>query len=312
MKTVALTGGTGLIGTALIKHLLRHNYQIIVFTRNPGKAVAKGKFGNQVTYAAWDVKAQTIDEKALSTADYIIHLAGAGVVDHAWTDKYKREIIDSRVNSSKLLLDTLKKIDHHVTAFVSASATGWYGPDTQQSLQHGFIESDGSSKDFLGETCRLWEESTEPAEQMGIRRVVLRTGIVLSKKGGALAEFIKPIKLGVAGVLGKGKQMVSWIHIDDMCELYLYALEHENMNGIYNAVGPNPVTNQELTLALAKAMKGNAFIKMNVPEFILKLMMGDRSIEILKSTTVSSKKAEATGFRFQWPFITEAVTDLVK
>ena len=311
MKTVALTGGTGLIGTALIKHLLRHNYGVTVFTRDPQKAVAKGKFGNQVTYASWDVTAQTIDEKALSTADYIIHLAGAGVVDHSWTDKYKQEIIDSRVKSSELLISTLRKTKHQITVFVSASATGWYGPDSQQSLQDGFIETDLPANDFLGETCRQWEESTLAIEELGIRRVVLRTGIVLSKKGGALAEFIKPIKLGIAGVLGSGKQIVSWIHIDDMCELYLYALE-QNITGVYNAVAPHPVTNEELTLTLAKAMRGKAFLTMHVPEFALKLLMGNRSIEILKSTTVSSKKTEATGFSFRWPQIKEAIADLLQ
>ncbi len=311
MKTVALTGGTGLIGTALIQHLLRHNYGVTVFTRDPQKAVAKGKFGNQVTYAAWDVKAQTIDEKVLAEADYIIHLAGAGVVDHSWTEKYKKEIIDSRVKSSQLLINTLKKIKHQVAAFISASATGWYGPDTQQSLHNGFMETDVPANDFLGETCRLWEDSTLPVEKLGIRRVVLRTGIVLSKKGGALAEFVKPIKLGIAGVLGSGKQTVCWIHVDDICELYLYAME-QNISGVYNAVAPNPVTNEELTITLARAIKGKAFIKMHVPAFVLKLMMGNRSIEILKSATVSSKKTEATGFVFRWPQIKDAIDDLVK
>lgn len=312
MKIVAVTGGTGLVGTELIKHLLRHNYQVTVFTRNPQKAVAKGKFGNQVTYAAWDVKAQTIDTKALATADYIIHLAGAGVVDHKWTAAYKREIIDSRVKSSQLLLDTLKKTNHHLSAFISASATGWYGTDTPQSLQNGFIETDSAAPDFLGETCRLWEESTISAEEMGIRRVVLRTGIVLSTKGGAMAEFIKPIRLGIAGVLSSGRQMVSWIHMDDLCELYLYAIENDSISGIYNAVAPNPVTNEELTMTLAKSLKGKAFIKMHVPAFALKLMMGNRSIEILKSATVSSQKTEATGFHFRWPQIKDAVVNLMQ
>ena len=311
MKTVLLTGGTGLVGTELIKHLIRHNYQVTVLTRDIQKATTKSKFGTHVNYAAWDVKAQTVDEKALAAADFIIHLAGAGVVEKRWTDAYKKQIVDSRVNSSQLLINTLKKINHKPTAFISASATGWYGADVP-GQQKPFTEEALPAKDFLGETCRLWEESVQPVETLGIRRVSLRTGIVLSKKGGALAEFTKPIKLGVAGVLGTGQQIISWIHIADLCEMYLYAMENEQVQGSYNAVGPNPVSNEALTLTLARAEKGKWFIKMPVPAFVLKLMMGESSEEILKSTTVSARKIQVAGFRFQWPDIKAAVEDLVK
>jgi uncharacterized protein len=309
MKTVVLTGGTGLIGTELIKHLIRHNYHVTVLTRDVQKATAKSKFGNQVDYAAWDVKAQTVDKKALATADYIIHLAGAGVVDKKWTEKYKKEIVDSRTKSSELLINALKRLDHHVVAFISSSATGWYGPDKPGAKP--FTEEAPAATDFLGETCRLWEESVKPVEALGIRRVSLRTGIVLSKKGGALAEFLKPVKMSVAGVLGSGKQMVSWVHVADLCEMYIYALEHEEIQGTYNAVAPNPVSNEELTLTLAKAEKGKWFIKMPVPTFALKLMMGERSEEVLKSTTVSCKKIQAAGFNFRWPEIKGAIESLV-
>lgn len=310
MKKVVLTGGTGLIGTELIRHLIRHNYYVTVLTRDVQKATTKSKFGTQVNYAAWDVKAQTIDEKALAEADYIIHLTGAGVVEKRWTDVYKKEIKESRTRSSELLINTLKRINHHVSAFISSSATGWYGPD-KPGQQKPFTEEASPAKDFLGETCRLWEESVQPVEALGIRRVSLRTGIVLSKKGGALAEFAKPVKLGIASVLGSGQQMVSWIHIADLCDLYLYAMEHENVRGSYNAVAPNPVNNETLTTTLARAKKGKWFIKMPVPAFVLKLMMGESSEEVLKSTTVSSKKIEAAGFSFQWPQLKGAIESLV-
>jgi uncharacterized protein (TIGR01777 family) len=310
MKTVVVTGGTGLIGTELIKHLLRHNYFVTALTRDPHKATAKSKFGNQVSYAAWDIKKGTIDEKAISDASYIIHLAGAGVVDKKWTDAYKKEIVDSRVNSSELLMKTLKKLNHPLEAFISSSATGWYGADKPGQLP--FTEDVPAANDFLGETCRLWEKSVEPVEELGIRRVSLRTGIVLSKKGGALPQFERPIKMSVAGVLGSGKQMVSWIHIADLCDMYVYALEQPHLQGSYNAVAPNPVTNETLTLTLARAEKGKWFIKMPVPEFALKLMMGERSEEVLKSTTVSSQKIQAAGFEFRWPEIKGAIDSLVK
>ena len=311
MKTVLITGGTGLVGIALTKLLLGKGYEIIILTRNPQKATANSAFGNQVSYAVWDVAAQTIDVAAVQQADHIIHLAGAGVVEKRWTDSYKKEIVDSRVNSSKLLIDTLAKTPHHVKTFVSASAIGWYNADSSQSLQEGFTEDAPAANNFLGETCKLWEASILPVEQLGIRRVCLRTGIVLAKEGGALAEFKKPIKLGVAAILGSGKQIVSWIALEDLCQMYCFALENEAMTGSYNAVAPHPVSNKILTLTLAKAMKGKWFIPVHVPDFVLKMMLGESSIEVLKSTTVSSKKIEMAGYRFELPAIEDAIKSLV-
>jgi uncharacterized protein len=312
MKTVLITGGTGLVGTALTKLLLSKGYHVIILTRDPKKSTARGAFGNQVTYAAWDVKAQTIDATAVQQADYIIHLAGAGVVEKRWTDDYKKEIKDSRAESSKLLITALKNNEHKVKALVSASAIGWYGADNEQSLHGGFTEDAQPDNSFLGTTCRLWEESTLPVEQMGIRRVCLRIGIVLAKEGGALAEFKKPVRFGMAAILGSGTQVVSWIAISDLCEMFCFALENDNLHGSYNAVAPKPVTNKMLTITLAKAMKGKWFMPMHVPVFVLKLMLGESSIEVLKSTTVSSQKIEMAGYHFKLPAIEEAIDALVK
>ena len=311
MKTVLITGGTGLVGTALTKVLLQQGYHITILTRDPKKSTVRGAFGNQVTYAAWNVKAQTIDVDAVLQADCIVHLAGAGVVDKRWTDAYKKEIVDSRINSSKLLADTLFKNAHHVKAFISSSATGWYGADTAQSIREGFTEEAPAAEDFLGETCRLWEASSLQVEQLGIRRVCLRTGIVLAKEGGALAQFKKPIKLGVAGILGSGNQIVSWIALEDLCQIYCFAIENDSMDGSYNAVAPKPVSNKTLTLALAKTLKGKWFIPVHVPEFVLKIMLGQSSIEVLKSTTVSSRKIEMAGYQFKLPAIDMAIEALV-
>ena len=311
MKTVLITGGTGLVGTALTKLLLSQGYQVIIVTRDPQKSIAGGAFGNQVSYAAWNVAAQTMDVEALQKADAIIHLAGAGVVDKRWTDAYKKEIIDSRVNSSKLLATTLANNNHRVSVFISSSATGWYGADTEASLKTGFAEATPASHDFLGDTCRLWEASTEPIAQLGIRRVCLRTGIVLAKEGGALAEFKKPLKLGVAAILGSGNQIVSWIALSDLCDMYVYALQNDNIYGSYNAVAPNPVSNKALTLTLAKAIKGSRFITIHVPAFVLQLIMGGSSIEVLKSTHASSQKIEMAGYHFKLPAIEAAIAALV-
>lgn len=305
MQTVLITGGTGLVGKSLTTMLLKKGYKVIVLTRS-----LQGKQNDEnFSFAEWDVHKNKMDIAALMSADYIIHLAGAGVVDKKWTAEYKKEILDSRTLSSKLIIDSLRTNPHHVKAIISASAIGWYGPDISEG--HFFVEEDAADKTFLGETCMLWEKSIEDAQNLGIRVCKLRTGIVLANEGGALKEFKKPIQMGVAGILGSGKQMISWIHIEDMCRMYLFAIEN-NLSGSYNAVAPLPVTNKELTLKLAKSMRGNFFIPMHVPEFVLRIMMGQRSIEILKSTTVSAKKISAAGFIFVYPSIDAAIKDLNK
>lgn len=304
MQTVIITGGTGLVGKALTAHLTDKGYHVIVLTR---QYPIKKNDNPNVDYALWDVKAGTIDVIAMQKADYIIHLAGAGVVDKKWTTAYMNEIKDSRTESSKLIIKTLQQHAHKIKAIVSASAIGWYGKDAPAGKP--FVETDLPASGFLGDTCMLWEQSIEPAEQLQIRLVKLRTGIVLSNEGGALAEFKKPIRFGIAGILASGKQQVSWIHIDDMCRMYIYAMEGA-LSGAYNAVAPEPVNNKKLTLVLAQKMKGRFFIPVHVPAFVLKIMLGDRSIEVLKSTTVSSEKILAAGFKFQFPTIDPALQQL--
>ncbi len=306
MQTVLITGGTGLVGKKLIEHLAKKGYKTIILTRSlEGKKTA-----GETSFALWDIQKQTLDITAVQKADFIIHLAGAGVVDKKWTPAYKKEILESRTKSSELLINTLKNNSHAVKAIVSASATGWYGED--KIAGHFFSEDEKPADDFLGETCRLWEQSIEGAQDLGIRVCKLRTGIVLSKEGGALAEFIKPVKFGVAGILGSGKQIVSWIHIDDLCRMYISAIENSAMEGSYNAVAPETVSNKNLILQLAQRIKGKFYIPMHVPEFILKIMMGSRSTEVLKSNTVNNKKIQDTGFTFLYPSIQAAFNNLIK
>ena len=308
--TVLITGGTGLVGTALTKALLQKGYRVIILTRRIGE---KNETEN-LSYALWDVKKQHIDLAAVQKADYIVHLAGAGVVEKKWTEAYKKEIVESRTESSRLIVDSLKNIDNKVKAVISASAIGFYGASPLQTSPGwgGFKENDNPDNSFLGQTCKLWEESIEPVVNLGKRLVKLRTGIVLSNDGGALTEFIKPIRFGMAAILGNGKQMVSWIHIDDLCRLFIAGIENENLQGTYNAVAPEPVPNKLLTLSLAKAIKGKFYLPVYVPAFVLKLMMGQRSIEVLKSATVSCKKIMDTGFTFNFNSIESALNNLVK
>lgn len=306
MKTVLLTGGTGLVGRTLTHHLITKGYKVIILTRKMPAAAQE-----QVEYFTWNVSSQTIDVQAIQKADFIVHLAGAGVVDKRWTDAYKKEIKDSRTQSSALLVATLQNNTNKVKAVISSSAIGWYGADViSQGKQKRFVETDKPATDFLGETCKLWEESIEPVQQLVIRLVKLRTGIVLSNDGGALTEFKKPIKMGIAAILGNGKQMVSWIHIDDLCRMFIAAIENDLMIGSYNAVAPEPVSNKVLTMELATLMKGRFFIPAYVPAFVLKLMLGESSVEVLKSTTVSCEKIRQAGFTFLYPDIEHSLQQL--
>ncbi|MEO5781962.1 MAG: TIGR01777 family oxidoreductase [Ginsengibacter sp.] len=308
MPVVLITGGTGLIGKNLTRHLTSKGYEVIIVSRTPHTSNDP-----LISFANWNVEEQKIDDYAIAKADYIINLAGAGVMEKKWSEKYKKEIVESRTKSCELLINALQKNSNHVKALIAASAIGWYGGDTKPLLHaNGFIETDPADEKFLGETCRLWEESIEPVTNLNKRLVKLRTGIVLSNDGGAFTEFKRSLRFGIAAILGGGKQMISWIHMDDLCRMYIYAIENENLSGSYNAVAPLPVNNKTLILKLAKKIRGQFYIPIHVPQFLLKLILGQRSIEILKSATVSCEKIKAAGFTFLYPSIDAALKELSK
>lgn len=299
MDTVLITGGTGLVGRALSRLLTEVGYRVIILSRNSGTATDN----EMISYAKWDVASQTIDVEALQQADYIVHLAGANVADKRWTNSRKKEIINSRTKSSELLYTSLEKYPNKVKKVISASATGYYGEDKG----HAFIETDAPGTDFLSTACVLWEESVLKMKQLGKKIVILRTGIALSLEGGALKEFYKPLKFGFATILGNGEQYISWIHIHDLVRLYLSAIVNHELEGIYNAVAPNPVHHKELVMAMAKVAKGKSFISLYVPSFALKMAMGEMSIEVLKSCQASSAKIQTKGFVFSYPDIQAAM-----
>ena len=278
-------------------------YGVTILTRKkPAGIPDKG-----ISYAEWDIKNQTIEQDAIANADHIIHLAGANVGEKRWTKKRKREIIDSRVRSAELLIKAMRDVPNKIKTFVSASGIGWYGPDPSIPNPHPFKEDAPAFNDFLGQTCLQWERCLDPAKQLGKRVVSLRTGIVLSEEGGALEEFRKFLRFGLATILGSGQQVVSWISIHDLVGIYIKAIEDPQLSGAYNAVAPQTVTNKQLVLQLARSER-KFYIPFYVPSFVLKIVLGEMCIEVLKSATVSCEKISQSGFTFQYPSIEKALT----
>lgn len=302
MQTIGITGGTGLVGSYISQLLADSGYQVVVFTRSPDKH----QDSQNITYALWEPSKSNIDTGELAKLDAVVHLAGAGIADERWTEDRKKLIVKSRVDSTSFLVEQLKQHAPNCKTFVSASAIGFYGEDDGKEP---FEEDAPPEDDFLGRTCLQWEQVSSNAEAFA-RRVVLRFGIVLAKEGGAFKEFYKPQKFGVMPILGSGKQVVSWIHVKDVAGIIKYAIERENISGVYNTVAPAPATHSKLMHTIGD-VKGGISIPVPVPAFALKLMLGEMSTEILKSCTVSSKKIEDAGYDFKYPDIHTAVTDLI-
>ncbi len=296
MAIIGITGGSGFVGRSLTAKLSRDGNEVIIFTRN--KNTSKG-------FAHWDAARGEIDHDALGKLDAVVHLAGAGVADKRWTAARKKEIYDSRVSGTRFLVESLKKYAPNCRTLVSASAIGYYGESKGDAP---FTEDAAPANDFLGRTCVDWEKETQKAEDF-CRVVMLRTGIVLGKGGGALPELTKTFPLRIAPILGSGQQWVSWIHLDDMVGLYVFALQNSSVSGAYNAVAPQPVAHRALIDALVKA-KGGPFLKMPVPAFALKIVLGEMSVEVLKSCAVSSGKIEGAGYGFQFSNVAGAAKEM--
>ncbi len=292
---ILITGGSGLVGSRLSEMLIDLGYEVAHLSRTPDK------FSRYKTFK-WDIREPYIDDNAIGWADYIVHLAGASVAEEKWTDERKKEILESRVNSANLLYSCLQKSHHHVKGFISSSAIGIYGNSGDQLMS----EESTLGDDFLAEVCKAWEGAAWKMKELGLRTVILRLGIVLSDKGGALPQIARPVKMMAGAALGTGKQYMSWVHIDDACRLFIRAIEDHQFEGVYNAVAPHPVTNKEFTKELAEAMH-KPLVLPKVPAFAINLMMGEMSEVVLASQRVSANKVLQTGFTFEYNYLEEAL-----
>lgn len=298
METILITGGTGLIGKTLQQKLILLGFKVTILSRRKSEDL-------NVFY--WNISEGIIEEKAIKQADYIIHLAGAGIADKRWTAKRKEILVNSRVNSTQLLLKKVKELNPNLKGFIAASGIGYYGAITSNKI---YNEEDIPGSDFLAEICKVWEKESFKFQKNNIRTVVLRTSVVFSEKGGALEKIINPIKKGIGAVLGTGKQYMPWIHIDDLCTMYVEAITNKNIIGIYNAAAPEHITNKELTLKIA-AILNKKIILPAVPSFMLKLIFGKMAIILLEGSRVSSKKIEKTGFSFKYTTVNSALKNLL-
>jgi len=300
MNTVLITGGTGLVGTRLSQMLHDKGYRVIHLSR---KEQLQAKFPAY----RWDINEGFIDPAALDKADHIVHLAGASIIGPRWTKHRKKVIIDSRVNSLKLLAQQLKTLDKLPQSFIAASAVGYYGNTGDKVITE---QSPPSQTGFLSETCVRWEVAADDIAAINIRLVKLRIGIVLSTIDGALPKMMISFKANVGTWFGNGQQYYPWIHIDDLASMFIQAIEKKDMRDVYNATAPNPVTNKDFIKTLSKALDKKSLL-IATPSLVLRLAMGEMADTILHGNRVIPERMLAENFQFQHPNLEEALRDLI-
>jgi uncharacterized protein (TIGR01777 family) len=289
---LAITGASGLIGSALVPHLRSEGHEVFRLVRRSATAPDE---------ISWDPTAGTVDLSALQGIEGVIHLAGAGVGDHRWSDAYKKEILDSRVNGTNTIVRAMTQLDPKPCVLVSGSAIGWYGDTADREVE----ESAPAGAGFLADVVQAWEAATEPAVEAGIRVVRARTGLVVAKGGGAWARMFPLFNLGVGGKLGSGKQYWSWISLRDEVNALTFCLTNESVSGAVNLTGPTPHTNAEVTKIMGKVMGRPTLLP--VPAIALNIALGEFSSEVLGSTRVLPRVLEASGFTWQDPTIEDAI-----
>lgn len=301
-EIVLITGASGLIGSRLKARLLADGHEVRVLGRNNKGKENEGKYD-------WNPAENEMDERALKDVTVLVHLAGESVAGKLWTKERKEAILQSRIQSSRLLVETITRTGYKPRKFIAASAVGYYGSFTSDKIFH---EEDLPAHDFLADVCVQWEkENTNFSLELNIPSVILRIGVVLAKEGGALQEIVKPMRFLMGAVLGSGKQWVAWIHIDDLVGIIHFSVADEKAQGIYNAVAPAFTNFKELTYAAAKSM--NRFVSpIPVPKPVIKAALGEQAVIVLEGSRVSSEKIREAGYVFQFEQIQAALDDLLK
>ncbi len=297
---ILIAGGTGLVGMYLSTLLTRKGYEIAHLTRTKSTSSPYKQY-------LWDVKKGTIDADALKNVEAVINLTGAGIADSRWTTARKKEIVESRIQSNTLLKKAFEQYGVPQT-YLSASAIGFYGNRGATLLDE---ESDAGQGDFLSKTCVAWENAIQSVATTGVRTVIFRIGIVCALEGGALPQTMLPIKFGLGTYFGNGQQYYSWIHIEDLCRLFIAALENKTWLGTYNAVAPTPVTNKNFTQTLIAAMHKKAIL-LPAPALMMRLILGEMAAIVLFSSNVSAKKVKEMGFLFNYSRLKEALEALIR
>lgn len=301
MATILIAGGSGLIGRRLSQILQEKGHQVRLLSRTPQRITGFPAY-------KWDVDRFIIDPASLVGVDYIINLAGEGIADKRWTRRRRAQIIRSRADSARLLAKAMMDAPQKPQAYISSAAIGFYGNRADSLLQ----EDDRPGQGFLAESCQAWEDSIAMVKNSSlIRTVALRIGIVLSTRGGALEKMLLPLRFFIAAYFGSGNQWYSWIHIDDLCRMFVFAIENKELEGTYNAVAPEPQRNKPLTASLVR-ISGKKALLLPAPAFVLRLFMGEMADVVLSSTRVSAKKILDAGFSFQFPNLGPALADLLK
>lgn len=300
-KNVLITGGTGFVGRHLTGLLVANGFSVSILSRS------KRVNAENIFYYTWDIEKQFVEEEAIHKSDYVIHLAGANIAEKRWTEKRKEEIISSRELSAQLIFDALIKSNKKVEAFISASAVGIYGAMNGRAICNEEMQP---ANDFLGLTCQKWEAAANQFEKLGIRTVKIRTGLVLGKEDGFLKKLVSIFKLRLGSALGTGKQYMPWIHIDDLCRIYLEALKNPLMSGAYNAAITDDTTNELFSKTLAKVCGYSMWLP-NVPSLLIKIVLGEMAKLVLTGRRVSSEKITKLGFQFQFNELEEALKDCI-
>lgn len=296
-KNVLLTGGTGFIGKYLTDLLIENGFTVSILSRSARENTSL------ITYYKWNLKSNYINEEAILQADYIIHLAGEGIVEKRWTKRRKKVILESRTQPIDLIFSILKKHNKTLDAFISASAIGIYGAVTSHKICD---EDTVPANDFLGTTCQEWELAVDKIGSLGIRTVKMRTGIVFGKDEGFLKKVAPGFKAGFGAVLGTGKQYLPWIHIDDLCAMYLKAVTDQKLQGPYNAAITDNTTNSRFSRTLANLFRYTIWLP-KVPSFVLRIILGQMSEAVLEGQRVSSEKIQKTGFEFEFTDLEKAL-----